>query len=221
MSTSKPGVFEAALHALTVGGEGNRVVTHNVAGTNGGKAYGLARTRTGLPFPAVHSDFIEITPQGVYVDRRSFIKEAAAGAAAVALVPSALSALERPEARQEIPARFQGMKSELDEDLNSYEEITTYNNFYEFGTGKDDPAKNSGAFRPRPWTVAVEGHVGKPGNYALEDFLEVFKESRDQMRALLVDPDRNVPKEEEAFAFAHNERSCNWCHFRAVCPRFA
>lgn len=113
----------------------------------------------------------EITPQGVYVDRRRFIKEAAAGAAAAALVPGALSALERPEARQEIPARFRGMRSELDEELNSYEEITTYNNFYEFGTGKSDPARNSGDFRPRPWSVAIEGHVNKPGNYGLEDFL--------------------------------------------------
>jgi sulfoxide reductase catalytic subunit YedY len=110
----------------------------------------------------------QVTPEGVYADRRSFIRQAAAGVAGIALAPSALAALER---RQEIPARFEGMESELGEPLNSWEDVTTYNNFYEFGTGKSDPSKNSGAFRPRPWSVAVEGHVANPGNYALEDFL--------------------------------------------------
>src|SRR5690606_10340063 len=63
------------------------------------------------------------------------------------------------------------MRSERDEPLNGYRDITTYNNFYEFGTGKDDPHRNSGNFRPRPWTVRIEGHVAKPGDYHLEDFL--------------------------------------------------
>jgi sulfoxide reductase catalytic subunit YedY len=63
------------------------------------------------------------------------------------------------------------MRSELDERLNSYDDITTYNNFYEFGTDKSDPARHSGDFRPRPWTVEVSGHVNKPGSYQLEDFL--------------------------------------------------
>ena len=63
------------------------------------------------------------------------------------------------------------MRSELDESLNSYEDVTTYNNFYEFGTGKDDPPRTRGSFRPRPWTVKIDGHVNKPGDYQLEDFL--------------------------------------------------
>jgi len=128
----------------------------------------------------------EITPERVYLDRRRFIKTAAAGAAA-GLVPSSLAACTDeagaagapvaggssvvPAPAQEIPARFRGMESELGEPLNSWEEVTTYNNFYEFGTGKSDPAENSGQFRPRPWTVAIEGHVNKPGDYRLEDFL--------------------------------------------------
>ncbi|HAC06538.1 MAG TPA: protein-methionine-sulfoxide reductase catalytic subunit MsrP, partial [Gemmatimonadetes bacterium] len=73
--------------------------------------------------------------------------------------------------RQQVPARFQNMKSELDEDLNPYEHITEYNNFYEFGAQKEDPARNAGDFRPRPWTVRIEGHVNKPGDYQLEDFI--------------------------------------------------
>ena len=84
-------------------------------------------------------------------------------------MPASVAGLELPARRQE--ARFQDMKSELGEPVNSWEEITTYNNFYEFGTGKDDPSKNSGSFKPRPWTVAVEGHCNNPGNYRLEDFL--------------------------------------------------
>ena len=111
----------------------------------------------------------EITPESVYWDRRRFVRSATAGAAGAALIPGAVAACEAPP--QEIPARFRNMRSELGESLNSYEAVTTYNNFYEFGTGKDDPHRNSGDFRPRPWTVAIEGHVNKPGNYQLEDFL--------------------------------------------------
>jgi methionine sulfoxide reductase catalytic subunit len=124
----------------------------------------------------------EITPEGIYVNRRAFIRQAAAGvavagaAAAVGatLHPGALAAGEGARAGQERPpqdARYAAMRSELDERVNSFREITTYNNFYEFGTGKDDPVKNSGLFQPRPWTVAIEGHVNRPGNYALDDFL--------------------------------------------------
>jgi sulfoxide reductase catalytic subunit YedY len=124
----------------------------------------------------------EITPEDVYFNRRAFIKKAAAGVAAAALVPPALaaapSALRRlgvddPQQVQ-IPPRFKGMKSELGEPLNSYKDVTTYNNFYEFGTSKGDPAKNSGDFHPRPWSVEVAGEVGKPGTYHLEDFLKPY-----------------------------------------------
>ncbi len=112
----------------------------------------------------------EITPEGVYVNRRKFIAAAAIGAAGAALAPRALRAFE-DDVDQEVPARFRNMRSELDERLNSYRDVTTYNNFYEFGTDKDDPAKNSGDFNPRPWTVTVGGHCNRPGEYALEDIL--------------------------------------------------
>jgi methionine sulfoxide reductase catalytic subunit len=56
--------------------------------------------------------------------------------------------------------------------LTSYEDITRYNNFYEFGTGKEDPARNAKNFRTRPWSVAIEGHVARPAVYDLEDFLK-------------------------------------------------
>ena len=114
----------------------------------------------------------EITPESVYVDRRRFLRQAAAGAAGLALAPSALQGADRFGPQQ---VKYESLTSELGEKVNSYEDITTYNNFYEFGTGKDDPAKNSGGFKPRPWTVSVEGHCNNPGSYQLEDFLAPFK----------------------------------------------
>ncbi|MDX1495387.1 MAG: protein-methionine-sulfoxide reductase catalytic subunit MsrP [Longimicrobiales bacterium] len=112
----------------------------------------------------------EITPEGVYVNRRKFIKAAAAGAAGLALGPQGLAGAD-PVQSQEIPPRFANMESELDEPLNSYRDVTTYNNFYEFGTAKDDPHRNSGDFEPRPWTVSIGGECNKPGEYHLEDLL--------------------------------------------------
>ncbi len=112
----------------------------------------------------------EITPEGVYVNRRKFIKAAAAGAAGLALGPAGLSAGE-PGQSQEIPPRFARLESELGEPLNSYGDVTTYNNFYEFGTRKDDPHRNSGDFQPEPWTVSIGGECNKPGDYHLEDLL--------------------------------------------------
>jgi sulfoxide reductase catalytic subunit YedY len=112
----------------------------------------------------------EITPESVYVNRRRFIRAAALAAGGAAIGPAGLRALADGPG-QEVPPRFAGMKSEQDEELNTYEQITTYNNFYEFGTGKEDPHRNSGSFRPRPWSVAVDGECNKPGEYALEDIL--------------------------------------------------
>ena len=102
----------------------------------------------------------EITPEGLYLDRRHFLKASAAGAALAAVSPAALAACG--------PAAEAGEQDKP----TDYEDATTYNNFYEFGTGKDDPAKNAGSLRPRPWAVAVEGHVRAPAVYDLADFLK-------------------------------------------------
>ena len=112
----------------------------------------------------------EITPENVYSNRRKFVKSAAFGMAGIATLPAALRAFNS-EQPQEIPARFASMRSELDEPLNSYRDITTYNNFYEFGAQKDDPHRNSDNFKPLPWTVRIGGEVNKPGDYQLEDLL--------------------------------------------------
>ncbi len=117
----------------------------------------------------------EITPEDVYVNRRvnrrRFIQAAGAGAVGLAVGPAALRGLGGGP-MQEIPARFANMRSEQDEELNPYDKVTTYNNFYEFGTRKDDPAKNSGDFHPAPWTVTIDGECDKPGEYHLEDILD-------------------------------------------------
>jgi len=67
--------------------------------------------------------------------------------------------------------QWDAVRSELDEVLTSHADVTGYNNFYEFGTGKEDPARNAHALVTRPWTVAVEGEVAHPGAYDLDDLL--------------------------------------------------
>jgi sulfoxide reductase catalytic subunit YedY len=99
----------------------------------------------------------EITPESVYMDRRRFIGAVAAGAVAAA-VPGSLAAGQAAS----------------QEKLTPYDDVTTYNNFYEFGTGKDDPAKNAHRLRTRPWSIAIEGHVSKPAVYNLEDFVKPY-----------------------------------------------
>ncbi|MGH9580323.1 MAG: protein-methionine-sulfoxide reductase catalytic subunit MsrP, partial [Terriglobales bacterium] len=61
-----------------------------------------------------------------------------------------------------------------DEKMNSYKDATTYNNFYEFGLDKGDPARYSSTLKTRPWSVVVEGHCGKPGTYNIEDIVKWF-----------------------------------------------
>ncbi len=110
-----------------------------------------------------HVEPSEITPRALFMDRRRFIA-AAAGAALGPLLPGAAEA----------GVRLEGVLENSygsDEEPTPYEDITSYNNFYEFGTGKGDPAKYSGDFKTRPWSVAVEGEVAKPGLYDFEDLI--------------------------------------------------
>ena len=116
----------------------------------------------------------EVTPYRTWLDRRRFMGAAGAAAAAAALGPEAVSAairgrLARAQDPQELGPVDYG--EELRGELNAFEEITTYNNFYEFGTSKEDPARNSGDFEPEPWTVEVGGEVHRPGVYAVDDLV--------------------------------------------------
>jgi len=102
----------------------------------------------------------EITPYEVYLNRRRFIEAMAVGATSL-LLPAGAAACTTEEAQEQ-------------DELTPYDDVTTYNNFYEFGTGKEDPSKNAHTLRTRPWSVAVEGHVRKPAVYQLEDFLKPY-----------------------------------------------
>ncbi|HIF77274.1 MAG TPA: protein-methionine-sulfoxide reductase catalytic subunit MsrP, partial [Sulfitobacter sp.] len=68
----------------------------------------------------------------------------------------------------------QGAMAQEELTPNDYEDITQYNNYYEFGTGKGDPAKYAGSLTTKPWTVAIEGMVDKPGDYAFEDIMKAM-----------------------------------------------
>jgi sulfoxide reductase catalytic subunit YedY len=117
----------------------------------------------------------EITPESLYLRRRDFLRGTAVATAGLALCPlgcteeeaAAASAPPKPEALADIvPGPFA-----TDEEQTPWDYATTYNNFYEFGTDKDDPARRAGEFRSKPWSVAIEGEVSKPGSVPLEALL--------------------------------------------------
>ena len=111
----------------------------------------------------------EITPEGTYLNRRKFIAAAGAIAGGHLVAPALGGRTGKAYART--GQDFSDATDELGAGVNDYEDITTYNNFYEFGTDKRDPSRNSGDFKPEPWTVEVNGHCARPGTYALEDLL--------------------------------------------------
>ncbi len=123
----------------------------------------------------------EITDEAVFLDRRRFMGNATGLAAASALaaaapgllLPRGASALVTDSAAEGavLPGVTDGPFS-TDEDPTPYKDITRYNNFYEFGTGKRDPAANSGRFKPQPWKVKILGECEKPGEYDLDDIIK-------------------------------------------------
>ena len=121
----------------------------------------------------------EITPRGIYEDRRRFIR-LAAGASLL----GAAGALARAAGAQEKTLGLQKLanvgKSALStaEPPTAYRHVTGYNNYYEFGTDKDDPAQFAGRLSVRPWTVAVGGEVAKPRSFGIEDLLKFPLEER-------------------------------------------
>jgi methionine sulfoxide reductase catalytic subunit len=118
----------------------------------------------------------EITPEAVYLDRRRFLSAAAgiglaaAGGGVGSLLACAGS--EEAEGRALTGGRAGGGAGVEPDEVTEERRVTEFNNFYEFGTDKGDPVENAKDFRTRPWTVAVEGMVHKPGVYQLEDFVK-------------------------------------------------
>jgi sulfoxide reductase catalytic subunit YedY len=132
-----------------------------------------------VPLPSAAREW-EVTPESIYLSRRRFLS-AASGLAAMSVL-----SLHAEEARYSgveaggVPAwladklaatRWQAVTAG-DEVLTPFQDVTHYNNFYEFGTDKDDPARYAGALKTEPWTVMVDGEVATPGPVALEDFVK-------------------------------------------------
>ena len=116
----------------------------------------------------------EITDEKLYRERRQFLQ--AALAAAAGFLAGGAGAAASAVAPQTLP-RLDGVRTGpygTSEQRTPYADVTTYNNFYEFGTDKSDPSRNAGSLRTKPWTVKVDGEVGKPADYQLEDLIKPF-----------------------------------------------
>ena len=125
-----------------------------------------------------HATASDITPRAVYEDRRALLKALAAGAAGSVLAGwaarEAIAQTPRPGKLAALPgARSAVVGAVTMEKITAYADATSYNNFYEFGTDKDDPARHAHQLQINPWSVEVEGLVNKPGRYALEDLLKL------------------------------------------------
>ncbi len=114
----------------------------------------------------------EITSKENYLNRRNFIQSGAIAGGSL-ITGQALAALV-PTDRGAKLADVQESDLSTSEDANSFEDISTYNNYYEFGTQKDDPYRNARNFEPHPWTIEVTGHAEKTGTFHLEDFLKPY-----------------------------------------------
>ncbi|CAN5374737.1 protein-methionine-sulfoxide reductase catalytic subunit MsrP [soil metagenome] len=123
-----------------------------------------------------HSRASEITPRAVYEQRRDVLRLLAGGAAGAALATWAgRDALAQTQPPGKL-AKLAGVKSAVPgsmtmEKVTSYADITSYNNYYEFGTDKEDPAANAKTLKPSPWKVAVEGEIKKPKTYHLAELM--------------------------------------------------
>jgi sulfoxide reductase catalytic subunit YedY len=126
----------------------------------------------------------EITSKDNYLNRRQFIQSGAIAGGSL-LTGNALAALV-PTKRGAKLADVTQSEFSTDEAANSFEDISTYNNYYEFGTRKDDPYRNAQDFEPHPWTIEVEGHAEKTGVFHLEDFVKphVLEERIYRMRCV-------------------------------------
>ena len=117
----------------------------------------------------------EITPRSVYQNRRQFMT-AAAAAGAVALGAERLSGIFSPLTGVEAAVKLNPVKSPLSTGgvtPTAYKDITSYNNYYEFGTDKGDPSRNAGKMKTYPWTVTVEGLVKKPKTFDIDTLLKL------------------------------------------------
>jgi sulfoxide reductase catalytic subunit YedY len=133
----------------------------------------VIRTTPGIPSS-------EITDERWYLRRREFIQLGAglvgalAGGVAAACAGESLDASDGGATKHVAQSALAPMKKMVTttEPLNKFEEIISYNNYYEFGTGKGDPARYAGQLKTSPWTVKIDGLCNKPGDYQLDDLVK-------------------------------------------------
>ncbi len=113
----------------------------------------------------------QVTPEAVFKSRRAFVKGALAGAGALALGPGIGHGAVLPQEGDRLSFKSP-TKYDTGEKLTPYDDVVSYNNYYEFGTSKTDPAEYADELVTEPWSVTVEGECGKPGKYVLEDILK-------------------------------------------------
>jgi methionine sulfoxide reductase catalytic subunit len=126
----------------------------------------------------VHAVASEITPMVAYEGRRRLLLQWAARGAGAALASvvarDVVAATARPGKLAPLQAKASLVAGGMAPDKpTAYADITSYNNFYEFGTDKADPARSAGSLKTRPWTVVVEGEIKKPGNYDIDTLLKL------------------------------------------------
>jgi methionine sulfoxide reductase catalytic subunit len=123
--------------------------------------------------------YSEVTPKDVYLNRRRFL----IGVAGAAVTGAAVLGYKKFTWVVSLPAGPVTLASKLsgvipgpystDEKQTTLNDVTHYNNFYEFGTGKEDPAENARKFVTSPWTVSVEGEVSKPRKFSMEEIMKL------------------------------------------------
>ncbi|MCH8533160.1 MAG: protein-methionine-sulfoxide reductase catalytic subunit MsrP [Saccharospirillum sp.] len=113
----------------------------------------------------------DVTPKASYLNRRQLI-QAAAGVSLVGMAPAISAQAENVPGwlSEQIRTASSGLE-DTSQGITDWDDATQYNNFYEFGTGKSDPARNSGGFNPHPWEIEVDGLCANPGTLSLEDML--------------------------------------------------
>ena len=131
----------------------------------------------------VHPHSSEITPQAVYEARREWLKQAGLGSMGLAGLAAssgswaqaaAVPPIQRPGKLAVLSSTRSTVAGAVASDkVTPYEDVTTYNNFYEFGTDKDQPSQRAHTLKPRPWSVMVEGEVGKPQRFDLDALMKL------------------------------------------------
>jgi methionine sulfoxide reductase catalytic subunit len=118
--------------------------------------------------------YADVTPKSVYLDRRKFLRGMGL-AGVVALAGKSLLDLASPQQSVLAGTKLTAIKGlfSTDEKMNSYNDVTHYNNYYEFGVDKDAPAKNAQNFVTSPWTVSVAGEVKKPRKFTMDEILKL------------------------------------------------